>query len=129
MCLTWRAEQASHLLSFWLRDAKAFLYIFKIKNECKTRKKTESMPVILTPCGWILNWTTDDLVVYKRNNKDVKFYGKSDREILNLFKTNPERMIYDIEEDGEVMELLLHTSESPPKFYRLYQKFAPPPAF
>ena len=79
------------------------------------------MPVILTPCGWILNWTTDDLVVYKRNNKDVKFYGKSDREILNLFKTNPERMIYDIEEDGEVMELLLHTSESPPKFYRLYQ--------
>jgi len=69
------------------------------------------MPSLLTPgANWILKWTDTDplqLEVYNRRRKEVKFYGTANRKLLTIFKEYPYSVSYDIEEDGENMELLL----------------------
>ena len=69
------------------------------------------MPSLLTPgANWILKWTDADplrLEIYNRRRKELKFYGTGDRKLLTIFKEYPYGITYDIEEDGEHMELLL----------------------
>lgn len=76
-----------------------------------TSTKHSSMPSLLTPgANWILKWTDADplqLEVHNRRRKEVKFYGTGDRKLLTIFKEYPYSITYDIEEDGENMELLL----------------------
>ncbi len=72
------------------------------------------MPKVFLPCGWTLSWTDFEpleLVVYHQENKRVKFYGKADRDVLSRLIDCPDSILYDIEEDGEIMELRFEIGE------------------
>lgn len=78
---------------------------------------------VLTHNNWLIKWTWQyppHVSVHNRRNKELKFYGTvPDRTILTIFKEEPERVRYDIEEDGEHMELTLQLDDCEPKIYAL----------
>jgi hypothetical protein len=80
------------------------------------------MPSVLTHNNWIIKWTATDplqVVVYNRRNKDIKYYGNSDRTILTMLKDEPDRVFYSIEEDGEHMELTVQPENEERLIYAL----------
>ena len=85
---------------------------------------------VLTHNNWLIKWTwhyPPRVTVHNLRNKEVKFYGTvPDRNILTIFKEEPNRVHYDIEEDGEHMELTLQLDDYEPRRYALRVLRTPP---
>lgn len=83
------------------------------------------MPTVLLPCDWVLSWNESDplkLIVYHTENQTTIFSGTAERFKLQMLIDSPEFIEYDIEEDGEVMELRL-TIQDEQTIYTLYSKY------